>query len=51
MNRNAILFADRDIDFLFIRLDRDRNGRISYSEVNISKNFLNIFTLLKNLIP
>ena len=32
MNRSAILFIDRDIDFLFIRFDRDRVGRISYSE-------------------
>ena len=32
MNKSAILFIDRDIDFLFIRFDRDRDGRISYSE-------------------
>ena len=32
MNNSAILFIDRDIDFLFIRFDKDRDGRISYSE-------------------
>lgn len=43
MNRNAILFVDRDIDFLFMRIDRDRDGRISYSEV--ISNFCNSLVL------
>ena len=44
MNRNDILFIDRDIDFLFIRVDRDRNGRISYSEVK--NNYISFLNLL-----
>lgn len=50
MNRNAILFIDRDIDFIFIRMDRDRDGRITYSEVIIYIIFNNLNNHLFNLL-